>query len=304
MMYHITIVLLHYKAYLQLEKSLERLQEIEIPKNTKIQVVVVDNDSNKESLSKIEKRFPPTIFLSQRENVGVPAGFNYGYRYAYNNGADFIMMLSPDLLMEKDVISKLLDAMIQDPQIGIASTKMLLRTRPPRIFFVAGVLDKRRKSAKHVGLNEIDKGQYDNVVETEFVNCPLLIRREVFKKVGYFRPEFFMYYEDIDWHLRIRRAGFKLVCVKDAISWNMQPDKRDKVYPIKEYYNARNLLYFVTWNFSIKTRVVAYMYTFKEAIALFVNILENKESEKAYCKLLGMYDFLRGKKGKRVGISS
>lgn len=300
MKYKIFIVLLHYKSYSSLQVSLQRLLKMLVPRNATLQIVTVDNESNKKNLEKIKERFPHIIFLPQKTNLGVSAGFNVGYKYAYMHGADFTMMLSPDLRMENDVIKKLFDTMVKDEKIGIASTKMLLDTDPARIFFVAGVLDKKRKSANHIGFNEIDKGQYDKIVITDFVNCPLLIRREVFEKVGYFRPEFFMYYEDIDWQYRIRKAGLKLICVKNAIAWNMQPDQKGKIYPRKEYYNSRNLLYFIKWNFPLQERIIAYLYTVKEAIALIRNILLSTDRDRSRYKLLGMTDFIKGKLGQRI----
>jgi GT2 family glycosyltransferase len=300
MKYHTFIVLLHYKAYSQLDQALSDLRKITKPKDTNVDIIVVDNESSLLELKKIQKKFPHVSYLPLKKNIGVPAGFNTGYKYAYDKGADFVMMLSPDLRMNKDVLVKLQNALVKDKNVGIASTKMLLKTNPPKIFFVVGRIDQRRKSAKHIGLNEVDKGQYDNVVSTEFVNCPLLIRREVFKKVGYFKPELFMYYEDIDWHLRIRKAGYALLCVKDAVAWNLENDPENKkINPKKEYYNARNLLYYVKWNYSLKEIGIVYLYTTKEAVVRIRNLIIGKEKEKSYYVLLGMYDFLRGKIGER-----
>lgn len=291
--------MLHYKAYPQLKEALQAFIKVKTPKRFTVTITVIDNESNEKELKKIKKLFPSVIFLSQKENLGVPAGFNVGYKYGVDHGADFLMMISPDLRIENDVLEKLSNAMLEDLTIGIASCKMLLKTVPSRIFFVQGKLDPKRKSSDHVGLFEVDKGQYDNTQVTDFLNCPLLIRREIFEKVGFFRPEFFMYYEDIDWHTRIKKAGYKLVCIKDAITWNLEIFDSTKVNARKEYYTARNLLYYVKLNYDLKDQLIAYIYTIKEAIGLLFNLLKGRDMKKSHYKLLGMKDFLIGKTGRK-----
>ncbi len=292
--------LLHYKAYSQLRLSLQRLKKLRTSKNFSLVIVVVDNESDKKELQKLQKLFPAVIFLPQKENIGATNGFNVGYRYGISHGADFLAMLSPDLEMKSDALEKLINVMNKDKskKVGIAACKMLIKTKPPKIFFVQGLLDSRVKTPIHVGIGNVDKGQYDSTTYNDFLNCPMIIRKEVFKKVGYFQPELFMYYEDTDWHTRIRKAGFSLICVKDAIAWNLQPDRDLILRPKKEYYLARNHLWFVKHNFSLIDQCIAYLYTFKNLLVMFVS---NKkvDKERFPYNLLGIKDFFLNNMGKK-----
>jgi len=295
----IAIVILHYREYDELEKCLNSLKYLKHPSGSVITTVVVDNEYNKQKLKKIKGKFQNIAFLPQRKNTGVPTGFNIGYKYSIDNGANYIVMFSPDLRVNADVFVKLLSTMEHDKKIGMACCKMLSKSFPHRIFFVQGKLDEKTKTTIHVGLGEIDKKQYDHNEENDFLNCPMLIRREVFIKVGYFTDKLFQYYEDTDWHTRIKKAGFKLVCVKNAVAWNLKAEEDvANLVPKKEYYLARNHLWFVHHNFSFIEQSIAFLYTFKDILNIYLSRNIGKNDIRFRYMLLGIKDFLLDHMGK------
>ncbi|HYK08307.1 MAG TPA: glycosyltransferase family 2 protein [Candidatus Eisenbacteria bacterium] len=294
----IYVSLLHYNAYQSLILSIIALKKLKVPEGFSLSIVVVDNLSDEKKLKKIRKKFPEVTFLPQKENFGATKGFNIGYRFGISHDAQYLVMLSPDLRMREDAIEKLVKTMEKDKTIGIASCKMLTFTKPPKIFFVQGLLDKKLKTTIHVGIGEIDKGQYDEADENDFLNCPMLIRANVFKKVGYFEEKLFMYYEDIDWHTRIKKAGFRLTCVKDAIAWNLQPDRDSKLRFKKEYYLARNHLWFIHRHFSFRDQFIAYIYVLKNMLTLFLTTKKYDHLRRKYI-LMGYLDFLINRMGKK-----
>src|SRR5205807_1490800 len=125
---------------------------------------------------------------------------------------------SPDIFVEKNSLRKLIEKAESNPHIGMLTPKILLDTTPPRIFFVVGKLDPRVKTSDHIGYGDKNINAYDKIEETDFVNCAaVLVRAEVFKKVGFLDSEYFLYYEDIDWAIRTKRNGYGLYVVKNAI---------------------------------------------------------------------------------------
>lgn len=295
----IFIIILHYKDYKNLRESIKRLTRLEKPW-AKVETLIVDNESNVSSLHLSIKGFKNIHSISFKKNYGFSGGFNRGIKYAIKNGADYVLMTSPDLILEKDVLVKLFRTIEMDKKIGAACPKILIKSNNKRVFFVSGKLDERRKTSIHVGLNKIDKHQYDLINETDFLNCPTLVSKEAIKKSGYLNEDFFLYYEDIEWYTRFKQKGFKLACVKSAIAWNGDPQLDSSDNYRKAYYCSRNYLYFLVKNFPPISVGIGIFYELKEILHIFNKIVSNPKNIKnkiEYYKLLGIKDFLFGIKG-------
>ena len=95
-------------------------------------------------------------------------------------------------------------------------------------------------------LDEVDEGQYDAVREVDFVTgCALLARREVLEDVGMLDPRFYMYYEEIEWCVRVARAGYKILHVPRACVWHKISLTQQADSPRIHYYMTRNRLLFL-----------------------------------------------------------
>ncbi|RLC78223.1 MAG: hypothetical protein DRJ03_25585 [Chloroflexi bacterium] len=98
-----------------------------------------------------------------------------------------------------------------------------------------------------LGLNERDTGQFgDTPREMDFVTgCALLVKRDVLQRVGLLDDRFFTYYEETEWCVRARRAGFKIVHVPTAKMWHKIPLDARESSPLVHYYMTRNRLLFL-----------------------------------------------------------
>lgn len=299
---HLLIVILNHKTYPQLKKCMEYINRSVVPSKLKVNILILDSEFKEGELAKLKKKFPKAIFIKEAKNLGAAGGFYKGFKECLKLNPEYIMMVTPSILISNDTIVKLVHGIESDRYIGIAGAKVLHKNDPKKIFFAGGKLDKYAKSSIHLGLNEIDRNQFKSSIDIDFLNCPLLIKREVFEKVGNLNPSFFLYYEDIDWHTRIKKAGYKLLFVSDAIAWN---DKSSSARytsitatAIKEYYLMRNLLRFIKMHFSLREIIIAYLYRIKELISIIIT-MKMKKDNGSYYKLLGMWDFLRGRFGER-----
>ncbi|HEX7042354.1 MAG TPA: glycosyltransferase family 2 protein, partial [Patescibacteria group bacterium] len=291
----ILVVIVHFNDYKNLNKCLASLSRLKKPKDSIVETVVIDNESNNVKLSKIMEMFPEVHFIAEKKNLGFSEGVNEGARYALANKMDYTLVSSPDLTMEPDVLSKLYTVLKNDKKLGAVGSKVLTRSKNPKIYFIGGVLDKIRKTSIHIGLNEVDKGQYREIDKFDFLNCPVLIKSEIFKKIGYLKKDFFLYYEDIDWYFRLKKEGYTLECVYDSVSWNENPQLNRDLYKRKAYYCSRNYLYFLISNFSIVPITLALIYELKDLLFIVKKILINpKKFSKSidFYTLLGIKDFL------------
>jgi GT2 family glycosyltransferase len=187
-----------------------------------MEVIVVDNGSTDDSVTAINEMFGDSIVLIvNKSNLGFAAGNNVGIRYALNNGADYILLLNNDTVVDPALVENMLRPFHDFPRVGITGPKIYYYTPRDQIWFAGGEIFLARGTARHVGIRQIDRGQFDRTMETDYVTgCALMASREVFEKCGFLDPSYVAYYEDADFCMRARRAGFGIVYAPGGKVWH------------------------------------------------------------------------------------
>ena len=90
-----------------------------------VQVVLVDNNSTDGTPIKIRQDFPQVHVIENPANLGVPAGYNVGFRYALDAGAEYILMLNNDTVVSPDMLAELLSIAENDPRSAIVMPRVL-----------------------------------------------------------------------------------------------------------------------------------------------------------------------------------
>ncbi|HOW60514.1 MAG TPA: glycosyltransferase family 2 protein [Candidatus Moranbacteria bacterium] len=174
-------------------------------------VVVVDNNSEDGSLEQAMKLFSRAYFIKNDDNVGFSKGNNIGIRYALEKFADYVFILNNDTLVEKNTLSLLIDAMENYPLAGIGSP-LVFTPDNTSIWFAGGNIHWKKMKASH-----LHKIESEAPYPTEYISgCAMLVKKDVFKKIGLFDERFFLYYEDADFSFRTKEAGFKLIIIPSA----------------------------------------------------------------------------------------
>jgi GT2 family glycosyltransferase len=184
-------------------------------------VLVVDNASNDGSVQAIKAHHPEAVVLEQRENLRFAGGNNVGMKYALEQEAEFLCFLNNDTTVDRDFLNHLVARMQSDKMIGMASPKIYYHDDPNRIWFAGGEMSMWTGTMKHTGIREIDRGQHDASREIDYATgCCILTTREVVEKAGMLDASYFMYAEDADWSMRVRRAGYRIVYEPKAKVWH------------------------------------------------------------------------------------
>jgi GT2 family glycosyltransferase len=230
-------------------------------------VIVVDNGSTDDSVAHLRERWPAVHIVELGRNAGVAAGNNAGISAALDAGARYVVLLNNDALMRPQVIVELQRAVTEGGvETWAAAPKILYRSEPDRIWSAGGSFEWWRGLSRDRGTGERDRGQYDAPSDIDYANtCCLLVRAEVFARIGQMDEAYFMYYDDSDFSARIRRAGGRIRYAPTAtVLHDVQASSRTATTSgfFALYYTTRNRSRFITRNAPTAAhRVVGHAFT-------------------------------------------
>lgn len=249
MMPDVAIVVLNWNNAPDTLACLESLTEVTYPH---AEVVVVDNGSDDSSVAVIRQRFPSLVVLEAGANLGYAGGNNVGIRHALSQGSGLICLLNNDVLVAPGFLEPLVQA-CGGPAGPAVSTPMICEAvQPERIWALGAAVDRRIGSPIRLHAGE---------VSTEWIGMPpyevdfapgtaMLVPCRVFEAVGLMDEAFFLYFEEMDWSLRARRAGYRILTVPSAVIWHKVSATLGQTSPVVDYYMLRNHLRFVARHWS------------------------------------------------------
>lgn len=210
-----------------------------------LHALVVDNGSSDDSVTRIRAAYPNVTLLVHHENSGFARGMNLGIRAALAQGAAFLFLLNNDTLLAPDAIERL--AQRQTPGMALLAPIIYYADEPRRVWSLGGTLNRWLLETRGNQRGEEDRGQWPELLELDFAPaCGLLVPAPIFQTVGLFDERFFMYYEDLDFCLRTRRAGWRICAVTTARMWHkVSLSSGGSDSPNERYWMARSsVLYF------------------------------------------------------------
>jgi GT2 family glycosyltransferase len=201
--------------------TLEWLESVFALNYSNYDVLVVDNGSSDDSVAAIREQFPEATVIENGENLGYTRGFNIGLEHAFRNGADYALVMNNDAVIDPEALRELVNVAEGDPRIGFVSGKVYNYFRPDEFETVGTRPHPILVAGAQIGEGKIDRGQYDEIAEREITDDVfLLARKAVFESVGGYDPDFFLVDENVDWCLRVRRAGFRIMYTPKAKLWH------------------------------------------------------------------------------------
>ena len=190
------------------------------------------------------------ILLRSGKNLGYAEGNNVGIRFALRAfDSDFVLLLNNDVVVAPDFLDQMISAAKALPDGGIFSPKIYLYDQPERIQSTWNRIQLARGSTFLAGEGEIDRGQFDEIAETDYSpGVCFLMRRVTIDRVGLFDSKFFCYWEEADYCFRARRAGIRSIYVPKARIWHKVSQSSNKDDGFVLYYLTRNRFWFTKWN--------------------------------------------------------
>ena len=195
-----------------IDKCINSLLEASTP----LSIVIVDNNSDDETVSYIQSQFSEIHLICSPENIGFGRANNLGVEYAMENQADYILLLNQDAWIERVTLDYLLNAFANDDSYGLIAPMHL---NEDKTNLDTGFKSSLFESITPDILSDLYMNKAQSLFEIEFVNAAAwVLSRKCLEMVGGFDPAFFMYGEDLNYIHRVRYFGFKVgICPRATI---------------------------------------------------------------------------------------
>lgn len=259
------IIILNYNG---LKETLECLESIRKLKKDKLEteIIMIDNnstDGSPEALAKIKD----INFIQNDRNLGFSAGNNIGIKQALKINSDLVLIVNNDTIVDSDLLINLTKA---SKSFDIISSKIYFakgfefhknlykkEELGKVIWFAGAIIDWDNILGKHIGVDEVDKGQFSKPQEVDFATgACMLVKREVFEKIGYFDERYFLYLEDMDFCVRAKRLSFKIGYEPSAVIWHKNAASTGgSGSKLQDYYFTKSRLLFAFKFAKFKTKL-------------------------------------------------
>lgn len=203
------------------EDTLACLESLKKIHYDNLRIILIDNASHDGSVEAITKAFPNVEIIRNNRNERFARANNQGMAQALSQGADYVLLLNNDTIVDPGFLSFLVERAESDPSIGMVGGKIYYADQPNRIWFAGGTINLWQGLIAHIGIREVDSGQFDRPYEIDYVTgCCLLASRNCIEVIGELDESYFIYTEDADWCWRARLAGFKIYFEPRAKIWH------------------------------------------------------------------------------------
>lgn len=247
----ISIITVNYNG---LGLTIELLNSIRQLSYQNIETFVVDNASKDNPVPYLNQHYPEVKCIRSEQNLGFAGGNNLAVRKAQG---DFIFFINNDAEITEGCLQKLINLFNDNPNLGTASPLLCYFNENPSekedLIQYAGTTPVHPITARNrtIGEKEINKGQYNQPLNTAYTHgAAMMIKREVVENVGLMAEDFFLYYEELDWCARIRKAGYDIMVEPRAKVYHKESVTVGAMSSLKTYYLNRNRIYFMRRNFS------------------------------------------------------
>ena len=225
-----------------------------------LEIIVVDNGSSVNLVPQWEKKYKTVKFIRSEENLGFAGGNNLGIKQA---GGDYLFFVNNDTEFTEGLVEQLVATLDAHPEAGMVSPKIRYFSMPDTLQY-AGFTPMNYYTARNtcIGQFEKDNGQYDDRTgETGYAHgAAMMLRREAIIKAGLMAENYFLYYEEMDWCEKVRKARYTIRLDMQALIYHKESVSVGSKSALKEFFMNRNRILFIRRNCSFATRSIFWAY--------------------------------------------
>ncbi len=287
----VSIIIAHFDNLPVLLDCLKSCQNVTYPN---YEIIIVQNGLRSElsltSMRGLSERVSKIINLP--ENIGYACANNLGVIKALDRGADYILLLNDDTIVSSTFLYILIEEAEKSPDVGMLGPKIFYFDDPNKIWFAGAIFNWKSCMISFPGADQFEDKREDEPFDSDYITgCALLIKRKVIEKIGLLDERFFLYWEDVDWGLRAKNAGYRNIIVPNAHIWHkVSVSTGGTASPLKAYHKTRSHLFFAKMYAS--GALVRLHYGFIRDIAwLLLKSLDENRIKKAYAYFAAQRDY-------------
>ncbi|MGB3906153.1 MAG: glycosyltransferase family 2 protein, partial [Anaerolineae bacterium] len=222
---------------------------------------------------------------------GYAGANNGGIVHALEHGADYVLVLNNDTIVDNSLLSELVTVAESDPQVGIVGPMIFYYADPDRIWYFADRQYRLLPFPRGLQKGKKYEGRFDAPMLVDYVStCAMLIKKQVLQDVGMFQERLFWYYEDPDFCCRARSAGYRIVAVPSARMWHKVSLTAKKAPPFARYLRTRNRVIFYKQHPHGPHPVLTHIYLALDSVRVGALDLWRRDVDLLAPLVLGLYD--------------
>lgn len=273
----VSIIIVNYKTPVLLKNCISSI--FDKSEEVDFEIIVVDNDSNDGSEALIKGSFPTVKYIQSGSNLGFGKANNLGVRIAKGRN---IFFLNSDTILLNNAVKILSDYLDENPKVGVCGGNLFderlknIHSFSPRFPGIYTELDA-------ILNGRLSKLKQNNTLQYNALNYPIqvayicgadmMVKASVLKEVGVFDPDFFLYFEETELSLRIKKQGYDLFNVPQAKIIHLEGASQTSSKSKLTFYNASRKKYYKKRYNLFKFFMVSWLFRLKCLIGLFKNAL-------------------------------
>lgn len=325
------IIILNWNGW---KDTLECLDSLSKSTYRNFNVVVLDNASSNDSLERIrqwaeanriplseyelaernaplkqktfasanDSGFRNLFLISSKENLGFCGGNNVGMEFSINNGADYLLILNNDTIVEPDFLEPMVQVAEEKSDAGLVGGIICYAESPDTVWYAGGrfnaILENFPEWNKKT-ISDVKSKLSEPYYETEWiVGCMTLIPPHIYKQFGGYNEKFFIWSEDIELSLRIRRGGYKLYIATCSKIYHKGGMSLGRITPLTHYYASRNRLILKSLYLKGFWKWVWYLWFFASRVVRYTEFAVKGRFDLISAGIDAIKDYFKGKYGK------
>lgn len=262
------VIILNFNSYNQTIECIESVKNITYPN---YEIIVVDNNSKDDSLQQIKGSFPDVILLKSRDNLGYASGNNLGIKYALEKNIEYICILNNDVAVDRNFLEPIIKTLMDDKNAAAAGPSICYYGQDDVIQAMGGNINL------YTGLPTMKfKGKKQSQVKEDMVSVDYLggacfvVKAEILKKIGLIPENYFLFYEETEFFLNIKRQGYKLISIRDSRVYHKVSGTISKYKGLSYFFLNRNRIIFVRRNARLYHKFIFFFYIILETIGRMI----------------------------------
>lgn len=234
--------------YRTAELTVDCVRSLLASEGVALSAIVVDNASGDGSAEHFRRAFagePRVRVIETERNGGYTGGNNAGFAEAARMGAEHVFVLNSDTTVDPACVRLLLEELERSSDVAVVSPRIFYGDPRDRLWFGGSRFSLWHGRAVHVGRKRDASAGLPDRQDIPFATgCAFLARLEVVQQLGGFDESLFAYGEDLDFSLKVQRAGYRIRYVPDAVLWHLEgySHRKSGGQALRIYLHTRNML--------------------------------------------------------------